>query len=282
MGTGLRRSIGTALVIILLVPAISASGDEFIACWTVEEVDSFGIRQTITRCRIAGGEIVDYASDAAVPAVLYPMLGTDLTGECWYYISQTTQYVILTLYANGDADIAWDPDPGDPGGLMVIGPNLARCTSEPTPAADSSELLVWEYVTEYIHPPPVPDLNPSPLGVTGMVTYAGVEIPPQHTATLSSGATTLDVFIEVAAVVIDWGDGTVRSYAASDTVLAGYPDGRATHVYEVKDPAYSVSISYEWTARWRVAGGAWQTLPVPATTTSVEYPVAEIVSVLTP
>jgi hypothetical protein len=64
--------------------------------------------------------------------------------------------------------------------------------------------------------------------------------------------------------------------------LAGYPDGGARHVYELKDETgYDLGISYAWTARWRVAGGDWEYLEVPNTTTSIEYPVAEIVSVLT-
>ncbi len=44
---------------------------------------------------------------------------------------------------------------------------------------------------------------------------------------------------------------------------------------------YDLSISYAWTARWRVVGEDWETLDVPDTTTSIVYPVAEIVSVIT-
>ena len=63
---------------------------------------------------------------------------------------------------------------------------------------------------------------------------------------------------------------------------AGYPDGVARHVYEVKDlTGYDLSISYAWTARWRVVGEDWDSVDVPDTTTSVVYPVAEIVSVIT-
>ena len=63
--------------------------------------------------------------------------------------------------------------------------------------------------------------------------------------------------------------------------MAGYPDGIATHIYETKEDSITVSVSYDWTARWRVAGGAWLAVAVPDTSTSVAYPVSEIVSVIT-
>jgi hypothetical protein len=40
-------------------------------------------------------------------------------------------------------------------------------------------------------------------------------------------------------------------------------------------------VSYDWTARWRIVGEPWELLDVPNTTTSVAYPVNEIVSVIT-
>ena len=281
MGAGLRSAVGIALLLTLLVPALNASGSEFVACWTATEQDAYGYSQQATRCRLAGGSVVDYASDSAVPAVLYPMLGTDDSGPCWYYMSTSTGYLIITLYANGDADIIWDPDPDTDGGTAVVG-TLRRCTSEPTPADDPA-VDAWNYVMSYIHPPPTPDLNPEPgLGVTGLATYVGVDVPEEHSASLSGGFTSLEVEIGVSAIRINWGDGTTNTYPATATAMAGYPDGMAAHVYEVKNDGYTVSVSYAWTARWRVAGGAWQTLSVPDTTTTVDYPVAEIISVLVP
>ena len=72
--------------------------------------------------RISGGNIVDFASDTAVPSKLYPQTGSDVTGQCWYYTSASTQYVILNQYANGDAGIGFDTDPGNPGAIIAIGP----------------------------------------------------------------------------------------------------------------------------------------------------------------
>lgn len=271
-----------ALIVIGLLIALPAFGTEFLSCWVVAEFNPVTLRyDNITRCRIAGGETVDYASDNAVPGRLYPTTGTDLSGQCWYYTSAVTPYVILAQYANGDADIGFDTDPANPGGIVAIGPTLPRCTSEPTPA-DDPLADVWDYVTQYIHAPPQPELSPpAGDGVTGLDTYVGVAIPDVHSATISSGLTGIDVYIEVSAVVVDWGDGTDDTYPPSSEILAGYPDGFAKHVYEKKTEAVPLSVSYDWTARWRIVGGTWEFLPVPNTTTTVDYPLAEIVSNLT-
>jgi hypothetical protein len=257
--------------------------DDFASCWITTIVNPWtGSPVPVTRCRIAGGEVVDYASDADVPDVLSPNLGTDLTGQCWYLTSATTQYIILNQYADGSADVGYDPDPSDPGGLVAIGPTLPRCSSEPTPLADPSA-DAWNYVMSYVHDPPTPELNPpSGDGITGLATFVGVQVPADHDATLSSGASTLEVEIEVDAVIVAWGDGVTDTYPPDLGVLAGYPDGSATHIYEVKDPEGAVlTVEYDWTAHWRVGGGSWTALPVPNTTTTVDYPVAEVVSRLT-
>ncbi|HEY5889787.1 MAG TPA: hypothetical protein VIW94_03680, partial [Acidimicrobiia bacterium] len=158
---------------------------------------------------------------------------------------------------------------------------VPRCTSEPNPAVDSTA-DVWAYVMAYIHPPPIPELNP-PVGsgVTGLETFLGVPIPPVHDGSLSAGVVSLEVHIEVDGVIVDWGDSTIDTYPASADALSGFPDGIARHVYETKDPVgYPVLVAYDWTARWRVAGGSWQFLSIPNTSTGVDYQVAEIVSVL--
>ncbi len=277
----MRLSVRLVVIALLLVPAIQAQAEDFSSCWVTTTIHPvFGTERHVTRCRISGGSVVDYASDSAVPSQLYAQTGTDLTGQCWYYTSAVTQYVILVQYGNGDADIGFDA--GVPGGIVAIGPRLPRCTSEPTPATDPTT-DVYRYVTQYIHDPPTPQLNPKPGdGVTGLDIYIGVPIPADHTARLTSGSTTLDIFIEVSAVIVAWGDGTIDSYPATSTALAGYPDGFATHVYDQKAEAgVNLSVSYDWTARWRIVGEAWEFIAVPNTTTDVNYPVSEIVSVLT-
>ena len=282
MGGRLRIVAGLCLLTsVLLIPG-QAFALEYSSCWVVREFDPvFAETTQITRCRISGSDIVDYASDNSVPDRLHPQLGTDLDGACWYYSSTSGSWVISDLYANGDALLGYTEGTG--GSFAVIVGRFPRCTSEPTPPADSA-LEVWSYVTQYVHPPPTPEFNPVPGdGVTGLDTFVGVPIPDDHSARLTDGAgTRLDVFIEVSTVIVDWGDGETNTYPANTTALFGYPDGIATHMYETKDDdGYDITVSYDWTARWRVAGGAWQALDVPNTSTSVAYPVSEIVSVIT-
>jgi hypothetical protein len=266
-----------------LAIALPSHGEDFTACWVTTEVNPITLQpDQVTRCRIAGGETVDYASDTEVPSVLYPNVGTDITGQCWYLTSATTAYLILNRFADGSADIGLDTDPSDPGGIIAIGPTLPRCVSEPTPIADPSA-DAWDYVMSYIHDPPTPDLNPAPgQGITGLDTFVGLAVPEDHVGSLTSGASSLDVEIEVDAVVVHWGDGQIDTYPASSTILAGYPDGSANHIYETKDrEGVDLTVEFDWTARWRLVGGAWAPLPVPNTATTVIYPVAEVVSRLT-
>ncbi len=278
----MRRAIGALVLVGLLIP-LRGSAEDFASCWVSTVRDAFGRPIQVTRCRVSGGDVVDYGSDASVPSRLYPNAGTDLAGECWYLTSAATNWVYLSLFVNGDAVLGFDPDPTTPGGIALATERIPRCTSEPNPLIDPST-EAWQYVTEYIHPPPTPEVNPLPGdGVTGMDTFVGVPIPDVHEAQIASATgVTLEIYIEVSGVVVNWGDARIDSFPADETALAGYPDGIATHVYEVKDEAgYDISVSYDWTARWRIVGGAWEFLAVPDSTTTVGYPVAEIVSVIT-
>lgn len=279
----MRGTTGLALVLTLIVLALPVSAEEYLSCWVTTELHPIhGTERQVTTCRISGGATLDYASDAVVPSRLYPSPGTDLTGQCWYYTSRVTQYVILTLHSGGAADIGYDPDPSTPGGPVAIGPTMPRCTSESIPAPDPLA-EVWDYVTSYIHAPPTLELSPRiGEGVTGMDTYLGVPIPGPHSATISGGFSTIAVEIEMSAVHVDWGDGSVDTYPPHPEILSGYPDGSAIHLYESKDPdGVPLSVSYDWTVRWRQGGGAWQLLDAPDTTATVIYPLVEIISVLT-
>ena len=83
-----------------------AQADEFRACWVTDVLnEQTFVYETITRCRISGGAVVDYSSDNAVPSTLYAQTGTDITGQCWYYTSAPTSYVIIAQFADGSADI---------------------------------------------------------------------------------------------------------------------------------------------------------------------------------
>jgi hypothetical protein len=280
MGGRLRSAaVAAAVVLALLIPGVAA-GDEFAACWVTTEWNSASLQwDQVTRCRIAGGNITDYASDSDVPSVLYPNLGSDATGGCWYLTSVPTPYLIINQFGDGSVELGYDSDPSNPGGIITVEPNIRRCTSEPVPDSDPAT-DAWDYVMSYIHRPPTPDLNPEPgQGVTGLDTYLGMTVPEDHQGTLISGGSTVEVEIEVDAVIVDWGDGDISTYPPDSRILAGYPDGSATHIYEVKNPdGASVVVEYDWTARWRISGGDWNALDVPNTETFITYPIAEVIS----
>ncbi len=279
MGRGLRVATVTAVLIGLFAVGQPGMAAPFSACWVTTRTNPITLTvDQVTRCRIAGGDVVDYAGDNSVPGRLYPNIGFDLIGECWYITSAETNYQIIPLNPDGGAELALIVD-GSPGPSGYY----RRCTSEPVGTVDPSA-EAWEYVTSFVHPPPSPEVNPTPGdGVTGLETFVSVPVPPIHQTQLASASgVTLDVEIEVSGVVVDWGDSRVDTFPADEAMLAGYPDGGARHIYELKDDnGYHLGISYAWTARWRLAGGDWEYLDVPNTTTSIVYPVAEIVSVLT-
>ena len=189
----MRISIGT-LVLILILPLTPVAAAGFSACWVTERLDPLGRTEQITRCRISGGDIVDYASDTGVPGRLYPRPGTDLDGPCWYYSSTDANWLFAELYSDGDAILGYSAERG--GGFAIVIGRVPRCTSEPTPTSNPVA-DVWSYVTEYIHPPPLPDLSPpGGDGVTGLETFVGVPIPDPHTARISSGGALLDLRVD--------------------------------------------------------------------------------------
>lgn len=264
-------------VVALMVPTVPVFAREYIACWRELVFDPLAMRDVpVTRCRLAGGEIVEFASDNDVPDRLYPNMGSVGGVACWYYTSRAnTLWVIVYVYPNGDADIAVRSADSTP---VAIG-LYSRCDSEPD-EIDPTE-TVWEYVLSYIHPPPTPDLSPEPgFGVTGIDTYLGVEIPEPHAAVLSAGGLALQLEIEVSRIIVHWGDGTITSHPADGPALVAGPDGPAVHMYEKKIPEAQLVVAYSWAVRWRPVGSAWMILAVPDTLTAVEYPVSEIVSVI--
>jgi len=68
MGSRLRKHLGTAVLVLLLALPSVATAEEFSACWVTTVFNPTKLKEEqITRCRIAGRNIVDYASDNDVP-----------------------------------------------------------------------------------------------------------------------------------------------------------------------------------------------------------------------
>ncbi|HEX2154978.1 MAG TPA: hypothetical protein VHL52_13505 [Acidimicrobiia bacterium] len=251
----------------------------------------FELVEVVTVCRLVNGEVTEFPGEEP-PGDLQPSVGNDAIGECWFWTSSDTDWVILSTFADGSAILGIYLDT-----LLVFDTGqIPRCTSEPEVGEPPDE-AAWDAITQYVHNPPEPELNPPiGLGLTGLVTHAGVVVPGPWSDTISIPLYTINVEVRVDALTIDWGDGSVTSYPPEAYPrLIGYPDGIAQHVYEVKtcnppgrdydcdpdDTAYPLTISYEWGARWRANAGPWITVEVPPSTTTVAYPVTEAISVLT-
>jgi hypothetical protein len=289
------RLLVAVVIATLVLAGAAAVAAEVSACWVEQRQDLItGRPQSVTVCRIDGA-IVEYGTVIEVPAVLYPDVGTAAGVQCWFWTSRVTQWVIILRNADGSAILGWDPD-GVPGGPLVVDTFAPVCTSEPI-VVDPDVLVAWQVVRSYVQNRPEPVLDPPPPnGLAGLETRLGVAAPEPLTVRLVSPGTgrPLDVEAWVGAVRVDWGDGTVETYPlALVPHLTGTEDGAAVHVYEVKTcatggdrchpslAAYPIEVSYEWAVRWRVDGGPWQILAVPAATTAIDYPVGEVVGTVT-
>lgn len=295
MGTRLHfraRAFALALLLVLVAPTLAAAAGTYVSCWVEQRWDPvFGVMETVTVCRLVNGDITEYPGEEP-PGSVEPAVGTDANGICWYWTSASTAWELLTTFSDGSAVLGLYIN----GFLALDTDRIPRCTSEPVPEEPPDE-VAWEAITEYIHDPPAPDLNPPiGFGLTGMETHVGFPVPGPWSDTITVPGYVLDVEVVVAAAGVDWGDGTTDTYPPEAyPQLSGYPDGLARHVYEVKtcDPpgsaadchphleAYPVTISYVWGARWRANGGPWLEVNVPAGSTTVQYPVTEAVAALT-
>ncbi|MGA7270558.1 MAG: hypothetical protein WB239_05740 [Acidimicrobiia bacterium] len=250
-----------------------------------------GLPEQVTVCRLAGGDLREYPGGTP-PSDLDPAVGTDAVGVCWFWTSRDTDWELLSTFSDGSAVLGLYIN----GFLALDTGQIRRCTSEPI-IQDPPPLFAWDIITQYVHNPPQPELNP-PIGrgLTGLETFAGITIPDPWSDSLTIPGYSIDVEVSVTAVTVEWGDGDVDTFPPQAfPLLLGYPDGAARHLYEVKtctppgsepdcDPkldAYPITVSYVWDARWRANGGPWITVNVTPSSTTVDYPVAEAISTLT-
>jgi hypothetical protein len=201
---------------------------------------------------------------------------------------------MITRSADGSAVFGFDSD-GTPGGPLNVDVTYPVCTSEPF--SEPTDVLVWDLIRDYVQQAPGPALNPDvPWGLAGAETFLGLTPPAGFTDSIvDPTGQVLEVVGSVAAVTVDWGDGSNLTLAPETfPLLTGYPDGSARHIYEVKtceEPgssprchptlsSYPVQVSYQWFVQWRFGTGAWITLAVPDITTTIPYPVQEVIAVL--
>ena len=293
----MRSHVAALTLFLVAVLPLGAAAAEAWTCWSESDGrNDSGAMQT-TRCRLAGqSETYDYGRASQVPVVLRPQVGSDADGVCWYWTSRDSGWVMLGVDDDGKATLGIDPD-GAAGGPLIIDVIYPVCTSEPS-EAPTALLEAYELLARYDHPRPSAVVDPPVgAGVAGMDVFVAETPPSPWSASLVSPQSGLRIDVEtfVDAVEVDWGDGasvTVPSSALS--MLTGWPDGGFGHAYVTKTcaipggprchptlRAYELTVSYLWIARYRVDRGPWLAIPVPATSTALEYDVDEILTITT-
>jgi hypothetical protein len=273
--TRLLAALATAAV---LVPAVPAAADEVVHCW-YDRTGPFGDRQLV--CRLVGSDTIVEHETIQPPPRLWPALGYDATGECWYRRPVNTGFRLQDIYGNGDAELWYRSPTAAPTGAWIVVGRVRGCTSEPVDVVTVVE-LVWEAIETFEFVEPDPTLQPD-TGVTGVATYVDLDPPDTVVESFTSPVTGALVEVEFAVplVIVDWGDGVEEFTPSLYDLFGPYPDGAITHTYETKD-FYDVTVEYEWSVRWRFDGGTWNTvLEVPPTTWTNTYQVDELVGRVT-
>jgi len=163
---------------------------------------------------------------------------------------------------------------------------------------DDVASLAWEIFREFPLGEPDPVLQPA-IGITGLASFVAVTPPApiEHSEGLPDGSA-LEVRAEVAAVGVDWGDGSSEGFFPDE--VTGHPEGAAHHVFRTKTcspgyraghpagrnchptlEAYPVAVTFSWWGSYRV-GGVWIDLGALDLIAVVGYDVDEVLGVLEP
>lgn len=186
---------------------------------------------------------------------------------------------------------------------------LTRWTLPECPAPEPAQVTLstawvvaraWEVFRSFPLAAPRPALQPPEHGITGLASYLSAPSPAvlSHRETLPDGRV-LRVRARVTAALVGWGDGT-PTLGYDPAALVPYPAGTARHLYHLKTcppdyraahpsggnchptlEAYPVTVTFRWTARYRL-GGSWVELGDLDRTTTIAYDVDEVVGVLRP
>jgi hypothetical protein len=208
---------------------------------------------------------------------------------CFYFGSDQTRWVNLGYTADGELKYGWSPD-GRPGGHTVVG--TAPPCSWTRVEREEIEGFVWSRVGSYAHQSPEVVFDPPiPHGLVGVETFVDLEVPVQWTYSSTSPYTgrTLRAEVAVREVKINWNDGPPQRFRGSElSKFTGYPNGVASNTYQSKSctaatprcrdelGAYQVETSYTWSGWYRV-GSRRKNLTIPDTSSSSDYPVAEVI-----
>lgn len=220
---------------------------------------------------------------------LYPQIAS---GRCFYMGTKSSRWVFLELGSDGSLTYGWSPD-GRPGGHRVVG------TIHPCPwrsvEREEIEGFLWSRIGNYAHQSPRVSFDPPvSRGLVGIRTFAALSPPDpwRYSSTSPYTGSSLQAEVNVHRVRIDWDDGPRQVYGGGDLRrLTGYPNGVGSHTYQTKSceeagprcrsqlGAYEIETAYIWSG-WYALGGRRKTLPIPNTSSTHDYPVSEIVSLV--
>lgn len=271
------RAVLLAIVMVFTL-ATEARADETYRCWTEARADpSDGRTVEVFVCRIAGSHVVVFVGPGGVPVDLFPAVGTDAGGPCFYWRSVWTGWDVVELDEDG-ALLSLDPD-REPGGFILFDAWVRNCVGEPDPERDPID-LVWEVVSEHDFERPAVVLDPS-IGLAGLDTYVLVDVPDVVNEALVSPITgeTITIEIGVELVEVSWGDEIETAITPSLLVeTSGDRDaGVLVHMYETS-AWYNLTTTYEWTVRWRIGAAAEEQFDVAPTATTISYRVDQVVA----
>lgn len=129
-------------------------------------------------------------------------------------------------------------------------------------------------------PRPVLAIAPSRVGLTGLESYFWLEEEPRPIRAVADVAG-LRVEAEARPVEYIWSFGDGIDKVTTDAGRPWKPSrpGSIAHLYERRG-TYDVSVEVMWEARWRIGAGAWRHLGYFSNSDAVDYPVRQIVAVL--
>jgi hypothetical protein len=158
--------------------------------------------------------------------------------------------------------------------LTADGSTMEWCTGDPGEPALDPEMVRQVIVAQL--PLPAPAIDPG-RAITGLRSYLDVGAPTSWGVGIDGDILPIRVDIDATAQYrVDWGDGTVATYASSG---GPYPDGDITHVYSDAGDL-TVTVTPIWTVSW-VGGGLDVTFTAELAPSTVDLPVGEVQSVRT-
>jgi hypothetical protein len=263
------------LALSLVSLPIADSGDsETYRCWAHSDTTTPDLSLEVVRCRIGDTSLVEYRSVADVPVELFPALGEDFVGRCWYHQDKPTT-LEATSVTDGRAAVLIDYAGG---GTPVEVGVVRRCRSEV--AAGTSAEVVWEFLRNVGFAHPEPQLAPA-RGVAGLPSHLRLVLPPLDTVHAYDSERRLNIAIDVelTAVLVDWGDGAGPGRLAPDDAqaLTGYPTGRVLHRYE-SAAVHRIDVIFEWRVSWSTDVDSRREVAVPPTRGGLWYEVDQIVA----